>query len=170
LQLTRADAAENLDYLGGSSRVHKKITSERRALHQARQACQGDHSAAGLPDQERLKGLVPRIRETPWFVRGICGPSPEIHSGTEGGGGWALPPSWLLHICNDESLTLSRSWNADRVGSPGVPCRHEHHSRFSWSSKLSRGIETGWRHSALQSTRKCTGCCWKIGVCRPKLY
>jgi hypothetical protein len=80
------DADKNLDDREVVHVFVRRQGSSGRALYQARQTRQGDHSSAGLPDQECSEGLVPRIRAAPRFAVGLRGPWSQVLAGTEGGG------------------------------------------------------------------------------------
>src|SRR6266404_4995957 len=55
-------ADKNLDYLEVVHVLVRRQDARGRALHQAGQAREGDYSAIGLSDQERVEGLVPGTR------------------------------------------------------------------------------------------------------------
>jgi hypothetical protein len=59
--------------------------SSGRTLHRAQQTYQGNHSSAGLTNQERLEGLAPGIPATSRFAGGLCGPGSQLLAGAAGG-------------------------------------------------------------------------------------
>jgi len=74
----------------------------------------------GYPTKNALKGWHRECDQRLDFACGLCGPSPQVLAGAEGGGCRALHHSRSLHCRNDACIGLSRSWDVDRMGSRGA--------------------------------------------------